>query len=85
MHKEDNSTDSVGVKDVQGAVINAASIALAAKSATIMSAKVRMHKEDKCTNSVAAASKLCAKAKAKMHKKEAVRKIRKVWKINLFW
>ena len=84
MHKEVNSTDSVGVKDVQGTVINAASIALAAKSATIMSAKVRLHKEDKCTNSVAAASKLCAKAKAKMHKKEAVRKIRKVWKINLF-
>ena len=88
MHKEDNGTDSAGVdvEDVQAAVINAGTIASAAKAATIISTKAKMHKEDsKCTDSVAAASKFCSKAKAKMHKKEAIRKIRKVWKINLFW
>ena len=67
--------------DQAALVINAASIASAAKAATIISAKVKMHKEDsKCTTADSVAA-----AKAKMHKKEAIRKIRKVWKINLFW
>ena len=66
------SNDTEGLEDVQAEVMNAASIALAA-------AKFKMLKEDKCTDNVAA--EMCAKAKAK----KAVRKIRKVWKINLFW
>ena len=82
-------TDGKG-NDDSAAVINASSIASATKAATIISAKAKMHNENDPADdeemrfaAVAAASKF--KAKVKLRKKEAVRKIRRVWKIKSFW
>ena len=76
--------------DDPASVINASAIASATKAATIISAKAKMHNEDDPADdeemrfaAVAAASKF--KAKVKLRKKEAVRKIRRVWKIKSFW